>query len=98
MLPVPTTVIRPDMTAVPLKWVSQPRERRGSRCERIAGKVEAPSVFISIRRMRGVSELVSKTPLRFVVLGEGMVDDDSLVVVSWVGVFWVVRTETRGSM
>ena len=79
MFPVPTTVIRPGITVVPLKWVSQPRDRKGSRCSSTTGKVEGPSVFMSIKSTREVLGLVSKTPLRL--------SDVSFVVVIWLGVF-----------
>ena len=95
MLPVPTPVIRPGVTAEPLKWVSQPRERKGSRCSRTAGKFEGPSVFMSILRMRGILGLVSKTPLSLV---GPLLDDMLFVGVIWLRVFWVERSETRGLM
>ena len=97
VLPVPTTVIRPCITVVPSKWVSQPRERRGSRCSRTAGKVEMPSVFMSIKRMRGILGLTSKTPLRVVLLGEVVLLDDVLSTgVIWLGVFCFERIEIIG--
>ena len=98
VLPVPTTVIRPGTTAEPLKWVNQPRERRGSRCSSTAGKVEGPSVFMSMRRVRGVFGLASKTPLSFVAVAEEGVEAVLFAVVIWLGVFWRERIETMGSM
>ena len=95
MLPVPTTVTGPGITAVPLKWVSQPRERSGSSWSRTVGNVDSPSVLMSINRMRGVWGLVSKTPfgLAVVVLG-----DVRFVVSVWLGLFWIERRDTIGSM
>ena len=98
MLPVPTTVIKPGTTAEPLKWVSQPRERKGSRCSRTAGKVERPSVFMSMRRVREVFGLASKTPLRFDALVAEEGEAVLFVVVTWLAVFWLERIETMGSM
>ena len=86
---MPTTVIGPGTTAVPSKWVSQPRERKGSRCSRTTGNVLAPSVLMSISRVSGVSGLTSKIPVGRVVLLTG-------APVGVVALFWLVRSETRG--
>ena len=42
--------------------------------------------------------LASKTPLRFVAVVEEEVEGVLSVVVIWLGVFWLERIETMGSM
>ena len=53
---------------------------------------------MSIKRVRGVFGLASKTPLRFVALVEEEVEAVLSVIVTWLGVFWLERIETMGSM
>ncbi len=80
------------MTAEPLKWVSQPWERRGSSCASTVGKVSMPFVFISIKSVRGRDGSLSKTPYFFV-------DEELLKGSETVGArFWCVRICTSGSM
>ncbi len=63
VLPEPTTVMGPGMTAEPLKYVRKPRDRRGSSCLRMTGRVVAPSDLTSMRRVSETAGLVSKIPL-----------------------------------
>lgn len=56
-------MIGPGMIAEPLKCVRKPRDRRGSSCWRIIGRVVAPSDLTSISRVREATGLVSKIPL-----------------------------------
>ncbi len=51
------------MTVESLKYVRKPRNRKGSSCLRMIGRVVAPSDLTSMRRVSETAGLVSKTPL-----------------------------------
>lgn len=61
-------------------------------------KVETPPVLMSIKRVRGVFGLVSKTPLKFVVLAGVLLNDILFILVTWIGVLRLKRIETIESM